>query len=1231
MVFLSLLLIKHHGFLFVDHFMRNFRAFFPPLSKFTHAQTDVIKGFGILFIVLHNYFHWVWPSPGENEFDFSGDRIGTFFQQIGSSPLEIINLLFSYFGHYGVQLFIVISGYGLAMSANKKGVHYFSFVFKRFAKIYPSFLMAVAILIGLMVFSSPASLNAVYLYKIKLKLLLIANFYPGEALTINGPWWFYSMIFQLYLLFPLFWWLDKKSKGMSFPVLSILTLGFIFFMGTDPLGNKLNLMQNFAGHLPEFLLGVFIANRKNLTLSGWVWPAALVLFILGNFYSTFWLLTFVSVSWLLILAVQRIELSISENSIIRRFLVFYGSVSMYLFAVHGFLRMPFVDLANKDFIPWKTLLLAIPFLLVSTILALSMMLLEKWIRKQFDGLSWNSLKEAWKCNVISWRIKHESSAMSFFARWWIILFVIFFITRIAEYILLTSGSIAGSASLFERMISGLFMEFKLWMVSSVIIYLPWVIIYRIYRPAGRIILISLVCIIAILNMALMKYFSFTLAPLDQVVYSYTWERMMDTVSSSGGFSFGMWLPIIILVLIFAALIRWFPPLHISRSLSRLLVAITLVFFFARVEVMPNINRFHDDLSFFITQNKAAYFIRTSADYFFFKNKNDMESEGKISELAADFQAAFPQKNYLGKRFPFLHYNDCYDDVLSPFFEFSGKKPNIVIVVMESLGSAYSGPGAYLGSFTPFIDSLAGHSLYWENFLSTSQRTFEVMPSLLGSLPYGTTGFMNYNASVPDHRTLLSILKENGYFTTFNYGGDPDFDQMKAFFLRSNVDFMMLNRDTTLTTVTENEAGNWGYPDHEMYRKSLKALDSIAVDSLPRLEVLLSLSMHIPFNIPYREKYQSQVKKMIKNGMIPEKSRDLVRKNIKAFASVLYGDASLRYYMDNYRKRPDFNNTIFIITGDHHIGNFGDRDHLDKYRVPLLIYSPMLKKPVAFKSISSHLDVTPSLLAMLQKSHNIQLPQRAAWLGNGIDTVRKFQMKQSLPFILNSREIIEYADHGFYHTRGRLYKISEGLQLEPVTDEWRNALLAKRLEAFVTLSTYVSQFNRLIAGKNFAENNGLTTLYDLSIDFDRPDLDTNFLTQIERSQASSGKNCLKLSKDIEYGMMMPSLTLDDDYSALYTEIKCRINPLETVKENMPILVFNLFNVEGKSVHWQSFPIMNLDGSAFNKNEWHSFSTNIRQDLLQWDQKQGYVVKLYIWNYKKTDFLYDDLSIKIQAEK
>ena len=134
------------------------------------------------------------------------------------------------------------------------------------------------------------------------------------------------------------------------------------------------------------------------------------------------------------------------------------------------------------------------------------------------------------------------------------------------------------------------------------------------------------------------------------------------------------------------------------------------------------------------------------------------------------------------KYPFLH-TDQSHEILSHFMQKDSTAPNVVILIVEGLGRAFTTENAYLGSYTPFLDSLSRKSLYWENCLSTAGRTFEVLPSVLASLPYADHGFCEMGEKMPQHLSLLRILAANGYQTNFYYGGDSKFDNMNLFLKR----------------------------------------------------------------------------------------------------------------------------------------------------------------------------------------------------------------------------------------------------------------------------------------------------------------------------------------------------------------------------------------------------------------------------------------------------------------
>ncbi|MCK5677861.1 MAG: hypothetical protein KAH72_05235, partial [Flavobacteriaceae bacterium] len=76
-------------------------------------QTTIFKGIAIFMIAMHNYFHWIAPKPGENEFDFNYIRLENYIDILSHQTLFGLQATFSYFGHYGVQIFLFLSAYGL--------------------------------------------------------------------------------------------------------------------------------------------------------------------------------------------------------------------------------------------------------------------------------------------------------------------------------------------------------------------------------------------------------------------------------------------------------------------------------------------------------------------------------------------------------------------------------------------------------------------------------------------------------------------------------------------------------------------------------------------------------------------------------------------------------------------------------------------------------------------------------------------------------------------------------------------------------------------------------------------------------------------------------------------------------------------------------------------------------------------------------------------------------------
>ena len=79
-----------------------------------------MRGIAILAIVLHNYCHWLGKMVQENEYQFSERNVRRLMVEVAHPSWELITHLISFFGHYGVPIFLFLSAYGLVVKYERK-------------------------------------------------------------------------------------------------------------------------------------------------------------------------------------------------------------------------------------------------------------------------------------------------------------------------------------------------------------------------------------------------------------------------------------------------------------------------------------------------------------------------------------------------------------------------------------------------------------------------------------------------------------------------------------------------------------------------------------------------------------------------------------------------------------------------------------------------------------------------------------------------------------------------------------------------------------------------------------------------------------------------------------------------------------------------------------------------------------------------------------------------------
>ncbi len=598
---------------------------------------------------------------------------------------------------------------------------------------------------------------------------------------------------------------------------------------------------------------------------------------------------------------------------------------------------------------------------------------------------------------------------------------------------------------------------------SLIIFLctiPYLCVGLCSKKITRIFEIALFVLLAIVSIILTEYYCNMRTPLDQIIFAYSMNDLKETVLSSTTISASAVLFAIVYVGIVVFAIVYKSKVQVNFKIS----AISLACIVMIAIVVPQRKMIYHEFGFSshsyytIGVNQFTHFIVKILD-----EENYIETDrAEILFAARQYWSLFPQYSYVDYDYPFMRkYSD--EDCLTPFFRQTEKKPNFVFIVIESLGQKMTAAEKTHYSFTPFLDSLKTRSLYWENCLVSTERTFGVIPAIFSSVPQGAKGFgFEWIPSMPEHNSLLKDFRKNGYFTSFFYGGNQSFGNQQEYFLKNDVSYVMnVALDTLNAQYAEMEKHHrWGLDDAEMFDYAMNAKK----DTVPFCDVYLTLSTHEPNNFPGIEKYIAQIENTYSLGT--DEESEFIKSQINICASFLYADECVRNLIHQYSLRTDFENTVFVVTGDHRLGlDKFEYNPSRKYHVPLIIYSPLLARTKTMKGVVSHYDITPSIESFLKNNYDFVVNSECHWIGSAFDTSAQFHCGKKQAFMHNNRVVSEWIHDTLFVAFNSLFTVSEGMKLHEIQEPELLNKMHKELENYQILSKYAVNQGHLFSAKN----------------------------------------------------------------------------------------------------------------------------------------------------------------------
>lgn len=273
----------------------------------------------------------------------------------------------------------------------------------------------------------------------------------------------------------------------------------------------------------------------------------------------------------------------------------------------------------------------------------------------------------------------------------------------------------------------------------------------------------------------------------------------------------------------------------------------------------------------------------------------------------------------------------------------GKNPNVLFIILESYTAQFVGALGGEKDVTPELDKIAQEGILFTNFYASGDRSEKGLVALLSGYPVQTTtSIVKIPRKTERLPHLSQTLKAAGYNTSFYYGGELAFANMKSYLLTGGYEKLISKSDFP----AKDYNSKWGVHDHLVLNRVAKDLKTV---KQPFFSTVFTLSSHEPYDVPIPTKFPGTDD--------ASKFRN----------SVYYTDQAIGNFIREAKKQAWWQNTLVVLVADHGhtLPNFEDQDSPAKFRIPLILTGGALVKTGQVNpAVASQTDLAYSLLGQL---------------------------------------------------------------------------------------------------------------------------------------------------------------------------------------------------------------------------------------------------------------------------
>ncbi len=347
----------------------------------------------------------------------------------------------------------------------------------------------------------------------------------------------------------------------------------------------------------------------------------------------------------------------------------------------------------------------------------------------------------------------------------------------------------------------------------------------------------------------------------------------------------------------------------------------------------------------VTLNPVLYFFNT------LKNKDIRFDENKTRASYALIS------QYLNVDKPDAQ-NLNYRRVISQPGSFAEKRPNIIMVFLESFASYKTGSFGNPLNPTPNFDALAKQSLQYRRYYSPHTGTARsVFAAITGIPDIELNKTSSRNPLVVEQHTIVNTFKD--YQKFYFLGGSANWGNIRGV-LQHNIKKLEVHEEGDYSSPRIDV---WGISDLDLFKEANQIL---AQQTQPFFAIIQTSGNHRPYTIPedsHGFKLQHQDKQTLKKaGFL----------SVEEYNAFRFMDHSLGYFMQQAADAGYLDNTLFVFYGDHGITGYGG-EHSPEFEnpyiltglhTPLLFYAPsLITQPQVDTKPASELDLLPTIAGL----------------------------------------------------------------------------------------------------------------------------------------------------------------------------------------------------------------------------------------------------------------------------